>query len=304
MEKFSLESSNDYRENSSQENLDKSLKLLFKETSKISPLSREQEIVLAKEIEKGDKEARDKLITANQGLVVVVAKKYMGCGLDFFDLVQEGNIGLMKAVDKFDHKRSCKLSTYATWWIHQSIERALADQSRTIRIPPDKAEMIKNIHKTSNLLTQEFKKHPSIEEIAQKMELPEEKIVELLEMDQKPISTEILVNTKKGPWLGDFDDLIEDKQAESPLKEPAPFEKIAVIIEETLGRLKLKYTPKEFKKAERDFKIFLKYIKDGSLATAKEYSLTQKGVRFIRDKCIELIKKELEKPKSSPKKTS
>ncbi|HOJ92279.1 MAG TPA: RNA polymerase sigma factor RpoD [Dictyoglomaceae bacterium] len=178
--------------------------MYLKEIGKIPLLTPEEEVELAKRVEQGDEEAKKKLIEANLRLVVSVAKRYIGRGLLFLDLIQEGNLGLIKAVEKFDWRKGYKFSTYATWWIRQAITRAIADQARTIRIPVHMVETMNKIHKVTRQLTQELGRKPTEEEIAEKSGLPVERIREISMMGQEPLSLEMPVGEDEDNHLADF----------------------------------------------------------------------------------------------------
>jgi len=193
--------------------LDDSVKMYLREIGTINLLNQEQEIDLAKRIEAGEMEAKQQLINANLRLVVSIAKKYTGQGLLFLDLIQEGNTGLIRAAEKFDYRKGFKFSTYATWWIKQGITRAIADQSRTIRVPVHMVETIYKVKKTSRILMQEFGRRPSNEEISERTGLPIENIVAIRKYSQVPLSLEMPIGDEESSQLGDF---IEDKNLEAP----------------------------------------------------------------------------------------
>ncbi len=189
------------------------IKMYLKEIGKISLLSFDEEIELAKRIEAGEIEAKKKLIESNLRLVVSIAKKYTGHSLSFLDLVQEGNVGLIRAVEKYDYRRGFRFSTYASWWIRQAVTRALADQSRVIRVPVHMVESINKIQRAERRLYQKLGRSATHEEIAKELGLPEKKIREYLKVSQEPISLETPLGTDKDNRLGDF---VEDKRAISP----------------------------------------------------------------------------------------
>ncbi len=194
--------------------LDDAVRLYLREIGKIPLLTPEEEVELAKRVrENNDQSAREKLINANLRLVVSIAKKYIGRGLSFLDLIQEGNLGLMRAVEKFDYRKGYKFSTYATWWIRQAITRAIADQARTIRIPVHMIETINKLVKHSRQLLQELGREPTIEEIAERMGVPPDKIEEIIRTAQEPISLETPVGEEEDSRLGD---LIEDTSTVAP----------------------------------------------------------------------------------------
>ena len=193
--------------------LDDSVKMYLREIGTIDLLTQEQEIDLAKRVEAGEMAAKQQLINANLRLVVSIAKKYTGQGLLFLDLIQEGNTGLIRAAEKFDYRKGFKFSTYATWWIKQGITRAIADQSRTIRVPVHMVETIYKVKKTSRILMQEFGRRPSNEEISERTGLPIENIVAIRKYSQVPLSLEMPIGDEESSQLGDF---IEDKNLEAP----------------------------------------------------------------------------------------
>ena len=195
-------------------NSDDSVKIYLRQIGKIPLLSTEEELDLAKKIQEDhDEFSKDLLVNANLRLVVSIAKKYVGRGMQFLDLIQEGNLGLMKAVEKFDYTRGFKFSTYATWWIRQSITRAIADQARTIRIPVHMVETINKTNRVARGLLQELGREPSTAEIAEAMGLTEEKVAEILKIGQDPVSLETPIGEEEDSHLGDF---IEDSNATSP----------------------------------------------------------------------------------------
>ena len=194
-------------------NINDPVRMYLKEIGKVDLLKADDEIALAIRIEEGDLSAREILTSANLRLVVSIAKRYVGRGMAFLDLIQEGNLGLLKAVEKYDYTKGYKFSTYATWWIRQAITRAIADQARTIRIPVHMVETINKIMRTSRILVQEFGRDPSTAEIAQKMGMTEEKVTEILKISQDPVSLETPIGEEEDSHLGDF---IPDEDALSP----------------------------------------------------------------------------------------
>jgi RNA polymerase primary sigma factor len=210
-----------------------SVRMYLKEIGKINLLTFEEEVTLAKAIEKGSLAARESLINANLRLVVSIAKKYIGRGLTFLDLVQEGNQGLMRAVEKFDWHRGFKFSTYATWWIRQAITRAIADQAKTIRIPVHMVETINKVYKATRALTQRLGKEPTIEEIADEVGISVEKVEEIYRISQDTTSLSTPVGDDEDSFLGDF---IEDTTQMSPYEETSK-ELLRESIEEVLGSL-------------------------------------------------------------------
>jgi len=217
----------------SQKNNIDSVRMYLKEIGKISLLTFAQEVSLAQAIEKGSGKAREDLINANLRLVVSIAKKYIGRGLSFLDLVQEGNQGLMRAVEKFDWQRGFKFSTYATWWIRQAITRAIADQAKTIRIPVHMVETINKVYKATRALTQRLGCEPTIEQIAKEVELPIEKVEEIYRISQDTTSLSTPVGDDEDSFLGDF---IEDTTQLSPYEETSK-ELLRESIEEVLNSL-------------------------------------------------------------------
>jgi RNA polymerase primary sigma factor len=193
--------------------LDDSVKMYLREIGTIDLLTQDEEIELAKRVEKGEEKAKQQLINANLRLVVSIAKKYTGQGLLFLDLIQEGNTGLIRAAEKFDYTKGFKFSTYATWWIKQGITRAIADQSRTIRVPVHMVETIYKVKKASRMLMQELGRRPTNEEIAERTQIPLENIVAIRKYSQVPLSLEMPIGDEDSSQLGDF---IEDKNLESP----------------------------------------------------------------------------------------
>jgi len=195
--------------------LDDPVKMYLKEIGRIKLLTAKQEVELAKRMQKGDHEAKKKLVESNLRLVVSIAKRYVGRGMLFLDLIQEGNMGLIRAVEKFDYKKGYKFSTYATWWIRQAITRAIADQARTIRVPVHMVETINKLIRVSRHLLQELGREPTVKEIAKNMEITEEKVREILKTAQEPVSLETPIGKEEDSHLGDF---IEDKDSPAPPK--------------------------------------------------------------------------------------
>ena len=195
--------------------LDDPVRMYLKEIGKVPLLSPEEEIELAKRMELGDENARKRLAEANLRLVVSIAKRYVGRGMQFLDLIQEGNLGLIKAVEKYDYSKGFKFSTYATWWIRQAITRAIADQARTIRIPVHMVETINRLIRTSRQLLQELGREPTPEEIAEKMEMPVERVREIMKISQDPVSLETPIGEEEDSHLGDF---IQDDHVQVPVR--------------------------------------------------------------------------------------
>ena len=194
-------------------NTDDPVRMYLREIGKIPLLSYDEELELAEKVLKGDEEAKQKLAESNLRLVVSIAKKYVGRGMLFLDLIQEGNMGLIKAVEKFDYTKGYKFSTYATWWIRQAITRAIADQARTIRIPVHMVETINKLIRTSRHLLQQFGREPTPEEIAKEMEIPVEKVLEIQKIAQDPVSLETPIGEEDVSHLGDF---IQDHDSPAP----------------------------------------------------------------------------------------
>jgi RNA polymerase primary sigma factor len=195
--------------------LDDPVKMYLKEIGQIRLLTAKQEVELAKRMQKGDHEAKKRLVESNLRLVVSIAKRYVGRGMLFLDLIQEGNMGLIRAVEKFDYKKGYKFSTYATWWIRQAITRAIADQARTIRVPVHMVETINKLIRVSRYLLQELGREPTVKEIAGNMEITEDKVREILKTAQEPVSLETPIGKEEDSHLGDF---IEDKDSPAPPK--------------------------------------------------------------------------------------
>lgn len=201
--------------------VDDPVRMYLKEIGKVSLLTADEEKELAQAIELGDMDAKDHLVEANLRLVVSIAKRYTGRGMSFLDLIQEGNLGLLKAVEKFDWTKGFKFSTYATWWIRQAITRAIADQARTIRIPVHMVETINKLIRTQRTLVQELGRDPEIEEIAQEMGITDEKVREIMKISQEPVSLEKPIGEEEDSHLGDF---IPDEDAQSrPIKPRTRF---------------------------------------------------------------------------------
>lgn len=257
------------------------VKLYLKEIGKVPLLSADEEVELAKRMEKGDVEARKKLCEANLRLVVSIAKKHIGRGMLFLDLIQEGNLGLIKAVEKFDYRKGYKFSTYATWWIRQAITRAIADQARTIRIPVHMVETINKLKRIQRQLVQELGRDPLPEEIAERMEMPVERVREILKISQDPVSLETPVGEEEDSHLGDF---IKDENLPSPseaVTETLRREAVAEVLE-TLS--------------EREQRVLrLRYgFDDGKARTleevGKEFNVTRERIRQIEAKAIRRLK--------------
>lgn len=251
------------------------------EIGRIPLLNAQEEVMLAKRIEKGDQEARELLTTANLRLVVSIAKKYAKRGLDLLDLIQEGNIGLMRAVEKFEYRKGFKFSTYATWWIRQAITRAIADQARTIRVPVHMIETINKLSKISSQLAAKLGRRPKIKEIADAMEMDTEKVNEIIRIAQRPASLEAPIGEEKDSKLGD---IIPDEFSASP-SEIATWASLKKQITEILGGL----TDRERKVLELRFGL-----KDGVSRTLEEvgheFKVTRERIRQIEAKALKRLK--------------
>jgi RNA polymerase primary sigma factor len=261
--------------------LDDPVRMYLKEIGKVALLTAEEEVWLAKRIEAGDEEARRRLTEANLRLVVSIAKKYVGRGMLFLDLIQEGNLGLIKAVEKFDYRKGYKFSTYATWWIRQAITRAIADQARTIRIPVHMVETINRLIRVSRQLLQELGREPLPEEIAEEMDIPVERVREIMKISQEPVSLETPIGEEEDSHLGDF---IEDEDALAPA-EAASFLLLKEQLEEVLDSL----TPREQKVLRLRFGL-----DDGRARTLEEvgqvFGVTRERIRQIEAKALRKLR--------------
>ena len=257
------------------------VRMYLKEIGKVPLLTSDEEIELAKRIELGDEEAKQRLAEANLRLVVSIAKRYVGRGMQFLDLIQEGNLGLIKAVEKFDYKKGYKFSTYATWWIRQAITRAIADQARTIRIPVHMVETINKVIRVSRQLLQELGHDPTPEEIAEEMSMPVERVREILKIAQEPVSLETPIGEEEDSHLGDF---IPDEDASEP-SEAASF----TLLKEQLMSVLDTLTPREKKVLELRFGII-----DGRTRTleevGKEFNVTRERIRQIEAKALRKLR--------------
>ncbi len=262
-------------------NIDDPVRMYLKEIGKVPLLSGEEEIKLAKRMEEGDEYAKQKLCEANLRLVVSIAKRYVGRGMLFLDLIQEGNLGLIKAVEKFDWRKGYKFSTYATWWIRQAITRAIADQARTIRIPVHMVETINKLIRVSRQLLQELGREPKPEEIGKEMDMPVEKVREILKIAQEPVSLETPIGEEEDSHLGDF---IPDNDAPAPA-DAAAFSMLKEQLIEVLDTL----TPREKRVLELRFGI-----KDGKARTleevGREFDVTRERIRQIEAKALRKLK--------------
>lgn len=261
--------------------IDDPVRMYLKEIGKVPLLTPEEEIELAKRMEQGDEEAKRKLAEANLRLVVSIAKRYVGRGMLFLDLIQEGNLGLIKAVEKFDYQKGFKFSTYATWWIRQAITRAIADQARTIRIPVHMVETINKLVRVSRQLLQEYGREPQPEEIAKEMGISVEKVHEILKIAQEPVSLETPIGEEEDSHLGDF---IPDEDA------PAPAEAAAyTLLKEQLTEVLDTLTPREEKVLRLRFGL-----DDGRARTLEEvgkvFNVTRERIRQIEAKALRKLR--------------
>ena len=268
--------------------IDDPVKMYLKDIGKVPLLSGEEEARLAQLMQEGDEDAKQKLSESNLRLVVSIAKRYVGRGMQFLDLIQEGNLGLMKAVDKFDYTKGFKFSTYATWWIRQAITRAIADQARTIRIPVHMVETINRQVRVSRSLLQQLGREPTPEEIANEMGVPEEKVIEIQKIAQDPVSLETPIGEEEDSHLVDF---IEDDKTVAPSDVAA----YAVLKEQMLSVLH-KLTPRE------EMVLRLRYgIDDGRPRTleevGKEFNVTRERIRQIEAKALRKLRHPSKKKK-------
>ena len=261
--------------------IDDPVRMYLKEIGKVPLLTADEEIELAQRMEEGDEEAKKRLCEANLRLVVSIAKRYVGRGMLFLDLIQEGNLGLIKAVEKFDYRKGYKFSTYATWWIRQAITRAIADQARTIRIPVHMVETINKLIRVSRQLLQEYGREPQPEEIAAEMGIPEDKVREIIKIAQEPVSLETPIGEEEDSHLGDF---IPDDDA------PAPAEAAAfTLLKEQLMSVLSTLTPRE------EMVLKLRFgLEDGRARTleevGKEFKVTRERIRQIEAKALRKLR--------------
>lgn len=261
--------------------IDDPVRMYLKEIGTVPLLDSDRELLLAERMNHGDKEAKDELVKANLRLVVSIAKRYVGKGMFFLDLIQEGNLGLMKAVDKFDYRKGYKFSTYATWWIRQAITRAIADQARTIRIP---VHMVETIHKVSRIqrqLLQENGREPTAEEVAEQMNMSADKVREIMKISQDPVSLEMPIGEEEDSHLGDF---IEDDTT------PAPADAAAQrLLHEQLNEVLHTLTPREEQVLKLRFGLM-----DGRPRTleevGKEFHITRERIRQIEAKALRKLR--------------
>ncbi len=261
--------------------LDDPVKVYLKEIGKVPLLSAEEEIELAIRIAQDDADAKKRLAEANLRLVVSIAKRYVGRGMQFLDLIQEGNLGLIKAVDKFDYTKGFKFSTYATWWIRQAITRAIADQARTIRIPVHMVETINKVKKTSNLLLHENGREPTAEEIAEQINMPVERVREIILVSQEPVSLETPIGEEEDSHLGDF---IQDEDVPEPADAAS-----MMLLKEQIGKVLGTLTPREAKVLALRFGL-----EDGHSHTleevGKEFNVTRERIRQIEAKALRKLR--------------
>lgn len=257
------------------------VRMYLKEIGKVPLLSAEEEISLAQRMEEGDEEAKKRLAEANLRLVVSIAKRYVGRGMLFLDLIQEGNLGLIKAVEKFDYRKGYKFSTYATWWIRQAITRAIADQARTIRIPVHMVETINKLIRVSRQLLQELGREPTPEEIAEEMNMPVDRVREILKISQEPVSLETPIGEEEDSHLGDF---IQDDNVPVPA-DAAAFTLLKEQLVEVLSTL-----------TDREQKVLrLRFgLDDGRARTleevGKEFNVTRERIRQIEAKALRKLR--------------
>ncbi len=261
--------------------LEDPVRMYLKEIGKVPLLSADEEMELAKRMEEGDEEAKKRLSEANLRLVVSIAKRYVGRGMQFLDLIQEGNLGLIKAVEKFDYRKGYKFSTYATWWIRQAITRAIADQARTIRIPVHMVETINKLIRVQRQLLQEYGREPLPEEVAKEMGIPVERVREIQKISQEPVSLETPIGEEEDSHLGDF---VEDDHVPTP-SEAAAFTLLKEQLSEVLGTL-----------TDREQKVLrLRFgLDDGRARTleevGKEFNVTRERIRQIEAKALRKLR--------------
>ena len=277
-EKTAEESENSFTERG---NAEDPVRMYLKEIGRIPLLSSEEEIELAKRMEEGDEEAKKKLSGANLRLTVSIAKRYSGRGMQFLDLIQEGNLGLIKAVEKFDYRKGYKFSTYATWWIRQSITRAIADQARTIRIPVHMVETMNRVNRTRRRLLQEYGREPPPEEIAEAMNLPVERVLEISKISQEPVSLETPIGEEEDSHLGDF---IQDEHIPVPADEAA----------HTLLREQLEKVMDTLSEREQKVLALRFGLEDGKPHTleevGREFQVTRERIRQIEAKALRKLR--------------
>ena len=267
---------------SSNTKINDSVRMYLKEIGRVPLLSADEEVALALRIQEGDTEAKQELAEANLRLVVSIAKLYVGRGMQFLDLIQEGNMGLMKAVEKFDHTKGFKFSTYATWWIRQAITRAIADQARTIRIPVHMVETINKLVRVQRQLLQDLGREPTPEEIGAEMDLPTEKVREILKIAQEPVSLETPIGEEDDSHLGDF---IEDDNATSPADHTA-----YALLKEQLDEVLEQLTDRE----ENVLRLRFGLDKNGEIRTLEQvgqvFGVTRERIRQIEAKALRKLR--------------
>ncbi len=267
---------------SSNTKINDSVRMYLKEIGRVPLLSADEEVALALRIQEGDTEAKQELAEANLRLVVSIAKRYVGRGMQFLDLIQEGNMGLMKAVEKFDHTKGFKFSTYATWWIRQAITRAIADQARTIRIPVHMVETINKLVRVQRQLLQDLGREPTPEEIGAEMDLPTEKVREILKIAQEPVSLETPIGEEDDSHLGDF---IEDDNATSPADHTA-----YALLKEQLDEVLEQLTDRE----EHVLRLRFGLDKNGEIRTLEQvgqvFGVTRERIRQIEAKALRKLR--------------
>ena len=262
-------------------NTDDPVKIYLKEIGRVPLLTNEEETDIAIRISSGDEQAKQRLSEANLRLVVSIAKRYMGRGMQFLDLIQEGNLGLIKAVDKFDHTKGFKFSTYATWWIRQAITRAIADQARTIRIPVHMVETINRVKKASSQLLHTTGHEPSADEIAEYLGMPVDKVGDIMRVSQEPVSLETPIGEEEDSHLGDF---IPDDDAPAPQEAAS-----ALLLKEQLAKVLSTLTPREAKVLRLRFGL-----DDGGARTleevGEEFNVTRERIRQIEAKALRKLR--------------
>ena len=267
---------------SSNTKINDSVRMYLKEIGRVPLLSADEEVALALRIQEGDTEAKQELAEANLRLVVSIAKRYVGRGMQFLDLIQEGNMGLMKAVEKFDHTKGFKFSTYATWWIRQAITRAIADQARTIRIPVHMVETINKLVRVQRQLLQDLGREPTPEEIGAEMDLPTAKVREILKIAQEPVSLETPIGEEDDSHLGDF---IEDDNATSPADHTA-----YALLKEQLDEVLEQLTDRE----ENVLRLRFGLDKNGEIRTLEQvgqvFGVTRERIRQIEAKALRKLR--------------
>ena len=277
-----VEISEDETAISSNVKINDSVRMYLKEIGRVPLLSADEEVNLALRIQQGDQEAKQELAEANLRLVVSIAKRYVGRGMQFLDLIQEGNMGLMKAVEKFDHTKGFKFSTYATWWIRQAITRAIADQARTIRIPVHMVETINKLVRVQRQLLQDLGREPTPEEIGAEMDLPTEKVREILKIAQEPVSLETPIGEEDDSHLGDF---IEDDNATSPADHTA-----YALLKEQLDEVLEQLTDRE----ENVLRLRFGLDKNGEIRTLEQvgqvFGVTRERIRQIEAKALRKLR--------------